>query len=114
MRGRSDLRAESGVGKIQVHGQSFPALAGGENRATRWKQITHERFNCAIFLATVDDRVSRQALDEMQSAGIGLVVPESLKTSKETFYSGHANVISFRNFFDDEIKTNRPALLKTQ
>lgn len=80
----------------------------------RWKQITHERFNCAIFLATVDDRVSRQALDEMQSAGIGLVVPESLKTSKETFYSGHANVISFRNFFDNEIKTNRPALLKTR
>ncbi len=80
----------------------------------RWKQITHERFNCAIFLATVDDRVSRHALDEMQSAGIGLVVPESLKTSKETFYSGHANVISFRNFFDNEIKALRPALLKIQ
>jgi hypothetical protein len=77
----------------------------------RWKQITHERFNCAIFLATVDDRVSRPALDEIQAAGIGLVVPESLKTSKETFYEGHANVISFREFFDSEIKGHRPNLL---
>lgn len=80
----------------------------------RWKQITHERFNCAIFLATVDDRVSRQALDEMQAAGIGLVVPESLKTSRETFYPAHSNVISFRNFFDNEIKARRRFLLKTQ
>jgi hypothetical protein len=78
----------------------------------RWKQITHERFNCAIFLATVDDRVSRSALDEMQAAGIGLVVPESLKTSKETFYKGHANVISFRDFFDSEVKDHRPHLFR--
>ena len=34
MRGRCDLCAESGVGKIRVHGRSFPALAVGENRAT--------------------------------------------------------------------------------
>jgi hypothetical protein len=78
----------------------------------RWKQITHERFNCAIFLATVDDRVSRPALDEMQAAGIGLVVPESLKTSQETFYKGHANVISFRDFFDSEVRSRRPHLLR--
>jgi len=77
----------------------------------RWKQVTHERFNCAIFLATVDDRVSKQALDEMQDAGIGLVVPESLKKSKETWYPGHPNVISFREFFDREIRTRRGFLL---
>lgn len=80
----------------------------------RWKQITHERFNCAIFLATVDDRVSRQALDEMQGAGIGLVVPESLKTSRETFYSNHSNVISFRDFFDDQIAKSRPFLITSR
>lgn len=77
----------------------------------RWKQITHERFNCAIFLATVDDRVSRPALDEMQAAGIGLVVPESLKSSRETFYTAHSNVISFRDFFDREIASQRPHLV---
>lgn len=76
----------------------------------RWKQITHERFNCAIFLATVDDRVSKQALDEMQASGIGLIVPESLKDSDETHYETHENVTSFRMFFDDEIATKRPFL----
>lgn len=80
----------------------------------RWKQITHERFNSAIFLATVDDRVSRQALDEMQAADITLVVPESLKTSKEAAYSGHSNVISFKDFFETEIGQKRPSLLKLQ
>lgn len=79
----------------------------------RWKQITHERFNCAIFLATVDDRVSRQALDEMQAAGIGLVVPEALKSSRETFYPDHDNVVSFRTFFDHEIAHERPFLFVT-
>lgn len=78
----------------------------------RWKQITHERFNCAIFLATVDDRVSRPALDEMQKAGIGLVVPESLKESKETLYPDHSNVMSFRDFFDSEIRAQRTFLLR--
>jgi hypothetical protein len=77
----------------------------------RWKQITHERFNCAIFLATVDDRISKQALDEMQQLDICLVVPESLKLSQETFYSGHENVISFRDFFDSEIRRDRPYLI---
>lgn len=77
----------------------------------RWKQITHERFNCGIFLATVDDRVSPQALDEMQHLGIVLVVPESMKDNRETFYQGHRNVISFRTFFDEEIKSKRPGLI---
>ena len=80
----------------------------------RWKQITHERFNCSIFLATVDDRVSKQALDEMQTAEICLVVPESLKTSKEAAYNGHANVISFKEFFETELAHKRPTLLKLQ
>lgn len=77
----------------------------------RWKQITHERFNCAIFLATVDDRVSSESLAELSTAGITLVVPESLKTSKETYYGSANNVITFRHFFDCEIFGQRPSLL---
>lgn len=77
----------------------------------RWKQVTHERFNCAIFLATVDDRISKPALDEMQELDIRLVVPESLKASRETFYPDHENVISFRHFFDLQIRKDRPHLI---
>ncbi|MCS4231121.1 hypothetical protein M2410_001854 [Stenotrophomonas chelatiphaga] len=78
----------------------------------RWKQITHERFNCAIFLATVDDRVSKEALTDLRKAEITLVVPESLKTkNNESLYYNDANVISFRDFFDEELARKRPSLL---
>lgn len=78
----------------------------------RWKQITHERFNCGIFLATVDDRVSKEALADLQKAEITLVVPESLKMkTNESLYYHDTNVISFRQFFDEELARKRPTLL---
>lgn len=75
----------------------------------RWKQVTMEKFNCALFLATVDDRVSSDAIQDMHSIGIHLVVPESLKKSKDTCYSDKTNVITFRDFFDEEISVKRSA-----
>ncbi|WNH54501.1 type II restriction endonuclease [Stenotrophomonas oahuensis] len=78
----------------------------------RWKQITHERFNCSIFLATVDDRISVETLNELREAEITLVVPESMKAVKtESLYRNDSNVISFRSFFDDAIAVMRPNLL---
>lgn len=74
----------------------------------RWKQITLEKFNCALFLATVDDRVSAEAINEMQKQEICLVVPESLKKAKETCYKNKENVITFRTFFDGQISIKRP------
>lgn len=74
----------------------------------RWKQVAMEKFNCALFLATVDDRVSSAAIDDMNTQGIHLVVPESLKKSTETCYKSKTNVITFRELFDDEISTKRP------
>jgi len=74
----------------------------------RWKQVAMEKFNSALFLATVDDRVSSAAIDDMSNQGIHLVVPESLKKSKETCYNGKDNVITFREFFDEEISLKRP------
>lgn len=75
----------------------------------RWKQVPMEKFNCALFLATVDDRVSSGAIDDMLDLGIHLLVPESLKKSKETCYGKKANVITFRDFFDEEISAKRPS-----
>jgi len=75
----------------------------------RWKQVAMEKFNCALFLATVDDRVSSTAIDDMNTQGIHLVVPESLKKSTETCYKGKINVITFREFFDEEISAKRPS-----
>lgn len=77
----------------------------------RWKQITMEKFNCPLFLATVDDRISEPAIDDMEKEEICLVVPESLKNAKESHYSTKSNVITFRSFFDEQIARDRPYLL---
>lgn len=47
----------------------------------------------------------------MARNGILLVVPESLKKSKEAVYEKQEKVITFRHFFDEEIRARRPALL---
>jgi hypothetical protein len=76
----------------------------------RWKQVAMEKFNCSFFLATVDDRVSSDAIDDMLKQEICLVVPESLKKSKETCYDVKENVITFRSFFDENVTEKRPHL----
>lgn len=78
----------------------------------RWKQLALEKPLGAIFLATVDDRVSAEAIDEMERNSITLVVPESLKKkSNESVYYGRGNVITFKDFFSLEIKNKRPSLV---
>lgn len=89
-------------------------LAAKTTLRERWKQVSSERLNCDVFLATVDDRVAATSIQEMAEAGIRLVVPESLKASDEAYYQGQQNVLSFREFFDAEIRTIRPFLLKEQ
>lgn len=79
----------------------------------RWKQLGLERPHAPVFLATVDDRVSIPAIEEMARNDIVLVVPESLKKSKEAVYDKQDQVITFRDFFDQEIRASRPALLLT-
>ncbi|MES2414466.1 MAG: type II restriction endonuclease [Pseudomonadota bacterium] len=73
----------------------------------RWKQVTLEKFNCGLFLATVDDRISASAIDDMGTHGVTLVVPESLKKSKDTCYDLKNNVITFADFFVNELATKR-------
>jgi len=77
----------------------------------RWKQLAMEKPLGAIFLATVDDRVSGEALEEMGRNAITLMVPESLKKAEESAYENYSNVITFRQFFDDEVKAKRPSLI---
>jgi hypothetical protein len=82
-------------------------LAAKTTLRERWKQVALEKFNCGLFLATVDDRVSSPAIEDMSKHGIWLVVPESLKNSNETCYKDKCNIITFREFFDEEIARKR-------
>lgn len=86
-------------------------LAAKTTLRERWKQVSSEQLNCDVYLATVDDRVAPTAIREMAELGIRLVVPELLKNSDEAFYKGQGNVLSFREFFDRSIRSERPALL---
>jgi hypothetical protein len=92
---------------VSLIAHGFPDLDATFLRE-RWKQVAMEKFNCALFLATVDDRVSADEIDDMSNQGIHLVVLESLKKSKETCYKDKTNVITFREFFDEGISLKRP------
>lgn len=87
-------------------------LAAKTTLRERWKQVSSERLNCDVYLATVDDRVAATSIAEMADAGIKLVVPESLSGSDETFYAKQPNVLTFRQFFDSEIRGRRPQLIR--
>ncbi len=73
----------------------------------RWKQVKGEIKNCRLFLATVDENIAENAIEDMKANEITLVVPESLKKSDVTVYKAAVNVISFRDFFVDEIARKR-------
>lgn len=73
----------------------------------RWKQVQREMAGSELFLATVDESIAANAIEDMAALGIVLVVPESLKSSTDTEYVRHENVISFKAFFEIEIAANR-------
>lgn len=72
----------------------------------RWKQVEREKGHRRLFLTTVDENIAGNAIEDMDSFGVLLVIPESLMKSKEAEYAGHTNVISFRQFCDDIIAPN--------
>jgi len=73
----------------------------------RWKQVASEIRNCDLYLATVDETIAANAIADMEQQGITLVVPESLKHSDTTTYRKAANVISFKEFFETELRKKR-------
>lgn len=70
----------------------------------RWKQVLAENKASDLFLGTVDDGIAQESLREMKDHGIYLVVPESLKGSEYSEYEHHDNVITFKEFFEVELK----------
>ncbi len=75
----------------------------------RWRQIVTEGTRgLGFFLATIDDKVSVNALKEMQDSRIYLVVPERLLSTKENYLIAE-NVISFEDFFKLQLD---PAMMR--
>ena len=75
----------------------------------RWKQVEREKkCHRTLYLTTVDENIAGNAIEDMASFGVNLVIPESLKESKETEYEGHDNVLSFREFCDSAVRPHLP------
>lgn len=70
----------------------------------RWKQVEREKKDRRLFLTTVDENIAGNAIEDMASIDVYLVIPESLIKSKETEYGGHRNVISFKDFCEVHLK----------
>ncbi|MER8508213.1 type II restriction endonuclease [Mesorhizobium sp. M0894] len=70
----------------------------------RWKQVEREKGSRRLFLTSVDENIAGNAINDMASFGVHLVIPESLMESRETEYAGHANVLSFRDFCADFVE----------
>jgi hypothetical protein len=72
----------------------------------RWKQVQSEMKHGSMFLATVDENIASNAIEDMASLSIYLVVPEQFKNSRDLEYRGHANVLDFKTFFD-QVRNDR-------
>ena len=66
----------------------------------RWKQVEREKGTRNLYLTTVDENIAGNVIEDMASFGAFLVIPESLRKSKETEYGKYDNVLSFREFCD--------------
>jgi hypothetical protein len=83
-------------------------LAAKTTLRERWKQVPMEQRNCTVFLATMDEKVTRSAVKEMANLQITLVVPEAFKTKGAVIeYAKEPNVLTFEQFFREEIATRR-------
>ena len=87
--------------------QEVLVLSAKTTLRERWKQVGQEINNCDLYLATVDENIAANAIEDMASQGIQLVVPESLKNSTTTEYKNQASVLSFKTFFESDISVKR-------
>jgi len=83
-------------------------LAAKTTLRERWKQVPMEQRNCTVFLATMDEKVTRSAVRDMANLQITLVVPEAFKADRTVVeYAKEPNVLTFKQFFREEIATRR-------
>lgn len=87
----------------RVHAPDCIIFTAKRTLRERWRQIVTEGIRgLAFYLATIDEKVTENALDEMKANRIYLVVPMQLKKSIE-HYSEAPNVLTFETFFKQHL-----------
>lgn len=85
-------------------GTSGLILSAKTTLRERWKQVEREKGKRDLYLTTVDANIANNAIEDMASIGIQLVIPESLKKTKMTEYQNHSNVLTFKEFCENVVK----------
>lgn len=88
----------------EEHAHPALILSAKTTLRERWKQVEREKGKQELFLTTVDENVAGNAIEDMASFGVYLVIPESLKVSKISEYEGQKNVLSFKEFCDNVVQ----------
>jgi len=69
----------------------------------RWKQVTTEATKgYKFYLGTIDEKISKNQIEEAARFKIFIIVPARLKQINPV-YAAHYNVISFHEFIEDHI-----------
>lgn len=88
-------------------------LAAKTTLRERWKQVPMEGRSCSIYLATMDEKVTRSAVREMNDKSVLLVVPEAFKAHGTVVeYAKEPNVLTFSEFFTGELMQRRKPIWK--
>lgn len=90
------------------HAKTGLILSAKTTLRERWKQVEREKGDLELYLATVDENIAGNAIEDMASIGVTLVIPEGLRESKDTEYKGHKNVLTFKEFCFDVIQPRMP------
>lgn len=88
------------------HAKTGLILSAKTTLRERWKQVEREKGKRRLFLTTVDENIAGSSIEDMASFGVYLVIPESLRQSRETEYKDHTNVVSFKEFCSEVVQPN--------
>lgn len=87
----------------RVHAPDCIIFTAKRTLRERWRQIVTEGIRgLAFYLATIDEKVTENALSEMKANRIYLVVPMQLKKSIG-HYTEAPNVLTFETFFKQHL-----------
>ncbi|MNY89363.1 Type-2 restriction enzyme EcoRII [compost metagenome] len=113
----SSLRPDFVLPNVELYQASSPhalVLSAKTTLRERWKQVTMEKRSCPVFLATMDEKVAVASVRKMKEHDVYLVVPEAFKakTGVVVDFALEPNVLSFAEFFREEIAVRRAPIWK--
>ncbi len=110
------LRPDFVLPGVDLYQSSSPdalVLSAKTTLRERWKQVIMEKRSCPVFLATMDEKVAVASVRKMREHDVYLVVPEAFKASGTVVdFAQEPNVLSFSEFFREEIAQRRVPLWK--